>query len=1265
MVMHKHNYQIIFFLLLSLTFSSYLNCMPLFEVDFESDSEGSLPTSKTYQTGQYSLFPSHARSVMVVNQATSEAGTPNKAVEFKATAKTTSENFPLLRLDAENNDDASESGNVIASWDMNISSQARGAAIIRILGSMEGRHIAELHLNLEQGTISIKYYNPNSNQYWGSIGGRILQERFSFGKNLHFEWHLNLDRDKNAQTLYLDQGIGMKNIGTLDLLSGVTATGLSIHLERPSYANSSTETAFIIDNISTYREPSKKLFNVNFDNTPVDEIPDSMAYIHGIANRFPTVVNTGISDILIKDQYQHSSGTFGGYGDHVAVINHLGLDKPSIGFMINREVEKINRGKVIINWVVAVDAPLHTQGDTIRFQALHSESGLNGEIYLKPYSNEIYMRGIDDGAWSNRLIFNNSRVEHVFNLQWEMDFEKNVQSICLYETPGKCTILGSHGLPENASYGGFRSISIGSHSGSGFSYALNNIEISLEPPVYAFELYLDRFQTEEHYHNIISDIAEKGYNTLIMGGGKFFERLETVAVGISSINEKNPKKAFTKKQIAHMIRYARGLGLEVVLELKLINKMYSALMGQDYDFVGGSKSCALENYNIACHIPELLETGDADKYSKLINLAYRTSENVNIFDLVLHPIIDELLTLYGARMPKYIHLGMDEINVRHMRVYADQLDSVDTSLREDADRYHMTIEAALFSRGLNSLFNHVLEKGITPLIWGDMLLSSSLSDSDDTGTGVYLPDGTMRQGDMRFLSINSYNAEMQSPRINNRAEYSLLTAINGIERKSEVIICDWHYYPGHFNSFTNQMEFPSIDYFQDMGFKDVWGTTWYDENTVKGFSEYAFEKNAGGMIAGSWSADIPTKQKREVFPGILNNSIIYFKNPHYRKYDKNIPIYISSSPSPIQKKHPLALLQDSTYTIYVPITSFTVPTHSVTIHLSRSPTSQSSSVDRSTPISIKLTPNIINQTGVLSGEFSLSNEGIYDLRLEASYTTYDGYKLTESHLRAIIAGNPPTQQMIDAACNYKNIPAESLFVVDFSCIPILKENENTILAAGKYPGILYLEQPLNSIKTTESGAHYLSPPDSGLTYFYPPHELWKEIEREGAVITTIVEVESQRMESNKGNVTIFSYGSMTAKTGFSLLLREDGVPYFQIQRSKDYCCTSVYVETPYNPLIGAREPIPYDLPVKITIKISPPNHVITKTRSVSITVKNMVTGQIIESGNILMKNVMAPSLEPFSIGATIKNWSILQENPEESGRMPGKIHFLEIEKWSI
>jgi hypothetical protein len=66
-----------------------------------------------------------------------------------------------------------------------------------------------------------------------------------------------------------------------------------------------------------------------------------------------------------------------------------------------------------------------------------------------------------------------------------------------------------------------------------------------------------------------------------------------------------------------------------------------------------------------------------------------------------------------------------------------------------------------------------------------------------------------------------------------------------------------------------------------MGFKDVWGCTWFDEWTMRHLSQYVAKRKGGGMMATSWNIAYSSSQSYRLKP-IIDNSAVYFKDPNFQ-----------------------------------------------------------------------------------------------------------------------------------------------------------------------------------------------------------------------------------------------------------------------------------------------------------------------------------------------------------------------------------------------
>ncbi|MDI6784850.1 MAG: family 20 glycosylhydrolase, partial [bacterium] len=96
----------------------------------------------------------------------------------------------------------------------------------------------------------------------------------------------------------------------------------------------------------------------------------------------------------------------------------------------------------------------------------------------------------------------------------------------------------------------------------------------------------------------------------------------------------------------------------------------------------------------------------------------------------------------------------------------------------------------------------------------------------------------------------------------------------------DIIIADWHYGP--------RTEYPSIDFFQEQGFKTI-GCTWYIPRNIEGFSQYAAKKNSYGMMQTTWTgyfgnATAMEKEFQQIYAYILASD--YFWSPFPKKLEE-------------------------------------------------------------------------------------------------------------------------------------------------------------------------------------------------------------------------------------------------------------------------------------------------------------------------------------------------------------------------------------------
>ncbi len=158
--------------------------------------------------------------------------------------------------------------------------------------------------------------------------------------------------------------------------------------------------------------------------------------------------------------------------------------------------------------------------------------------------------------------------------------------------------------------------------------------------------------------------------------------------------------------------------------------------------------------------------------------------------VVLFELIDELMEVFEADT---LHVGCDEVfNMGQCPVCSK------------------TPKYKLYADWINTLNQHVKERGGKILMWGDRLISTTETgyhrwEASDTGTEQ---------------------------------------ARNLIDK--DVFVCDWHY--------EDYGKFPSVDIFADQGLK-IFISPWRDKPSAEAFVKYAIEHDKGhieGLLMTTW-----------------------------------------------------------------------------------------------------------------------------------------------------------------------------------------------------------------------------------------------------------------------------------------------------------------------------------------------------------------------------------------------------------------------------
>ena len=332
----------------------------------------------------------------------------------------------------------------------------------------------------------------------------------------------------------------------------------------------------------------------------------------------------------------------------------------------------------------------------------------------------------------------------------------------------------------------------------------------------------------EWYKKELKKAQTLGYNAIIiMARGSDYYTL--------AVNE--PQKNNLQKKLGELYKYA-------------INELDIDIIPQLFVFSRGSRCFSpqlLKKY------PELIIKGKMSTSSAIWNPLFRFPDGKDIYTTIIFPLIDRIIALYGDKKPRFFHLGFDELDKAALKKLADK-----TGLSPEI----------IMANELNRISNYLLAKGITPIIWGDMFLSPKLAESNYGLKNVKI--------NPNFRTMPSIHGGVDTKDF--LGALDVVKSVDYITNKDKIIVFDWHY-----TNSTVDSSYPSIDFFQQLGFKNVIGTTWYNEPGIKAFSKYVKQKKGGGMIASFWHHVLPISSKiDETYRKTINNSIIYYKNPAYK-----------------------------------------------------------------------------------------------------------------------------------------------------------------------------------------------------------------------------------------------------------------------------------------------------------------------------------------------------------------------------------------------
>lgn len=611
-------------------------------------------------------------------------------------------------------------------------------------------------------------------------------------------------------------------------------------------------------------------------------------------------------------------------------------------------------------------------------------------------------------------------------------------------------------------------------------------------------------QPIEVFHHRLEQLAKLDYNMVVFGLGHPGKATITLHAD-GSITPIGCSTEDMRELVAHAIK----LGLEPVFEMK---------------FVG--KQIPLIEELLADH-PGLVI--DPKNRATVLNAAYRFPDGREAYPATALALVGYLLDLYPADHPaKYFHFGIDEFD-------ADDMATLATALQ-------MTPPQA-FAYCLNLGTDYVLKRGVTPIIWGDTLLAKELGAPD---SGVTVPGF---QPDPRLAGApgGAYNASYMSGKI------PLQAMVNGLRDRDKIVVADWHYSP----SATG--EFPSVDYFQSLGFKDVWGCPWFDLTNLRQFSRYAASRGCGGMMATAWHmAYLPSQRMR--LNSILWNSSAYFHRPSLE----------SPPPPPAEfsltgtqgksvaneKRTGLVFLDDLTLAFRAPVGPGITPQDGVLVLI---PTGRNAGIIEQ-PLAFDPTKREVTATFVLEPE--AAKQPLYQL----------GYGYADAASGLYLERNCPQGFLVtDVAPDLPEMPADVLLCGDFHELP------DPTLAKPIWLGG-QCSAPLGAARRKQAEG---TPRSEGLdtawldrVWVQPSAYLDEQLCR-----GMEIRIEAKQTDDFTGNefCALFTKGSYA--TGFRVLVRQDRHLLFQFAELDQG-----------SPLwVLSQDPLPKDEWVTITLTYRPPS----------------------------------------------------------------------------
>ncbi len=526
---------------------------------------------------------------------------------------------------------------------------------------------------------------------------------------------------------------------------------------------------------------------------------------------------------------------------------------------------------------------------------------------------------------------------------------------------------------------------------------------------------------------------------------------------------------WSDKQVTDLFDYARKAGLEPIFEVKIIAK-HKVLLKE-----------------LAKKHPGLLIKGNGRWANGILNPAYRFPDGQDAYDAIELPMLDYFMALHGKTKARYMLLGVDEVLVDDLEICAKALNT--------------TVEK-LFANLFNRCTQRLLDQGVTPVFWGDMFLSAKLGKP---GHGIkgFKPDPRIKGGNSSYLS------QQANPPC-------VLTAMNDLKNRDKLIVADWHY------GSSKSGDYPSVDYFQAMGFKDVWGATWYNDDGIRLFSRYAAKRQCGGMIATAWHTSI-SPLVRHLFTPLLTNSAAYFRNPNFDPPLFNLTYHLTSPQekdvfAPATEQQAGVFLGSSpslAYRVLLPPSQ--QPSPGAVLQISHD------QKRKETPLAMNLTFDPKSHT--LTGSLSLppgKGPRPHTYSTVLRWTERDSGYLHQIYRPAhfSVTSTPPARA--------GTADASTWFKADFSGLSANALGHGLIYTAGQLPMLLQVEKPVIKAEPISDALNCRATTAWGSN----PKSLWDQIVTQGMQLDMAVKV--THSFEKKSHCAVMSFGYYSA--GFRLLM---------------------------------------------------------------------------------------------------------------------------------